>query len=130
MKSLKRNGSKALLLVFLLLSVPGVNKLMAAPNDEKRPLSTVQYVGKEAGAFVFDVRFGYGTVGRFRIVDEFGNVLFDEKVQPIAMAKRFKISADDATRFHFESITKEGTQRKTFVIAVQVEEKINVVEVK
>lgn len=131
MKSQHSIMSKVVLVVALLFTtLSGANSVQAATTADEQPLASVRYIGKQADHLIFDVYFNYGSEGRFRILDEKGNVLFDEKVQPRASAKRFKIAIQLAEKIHFESITKAQNQRKTFTVAYQVEEKIQVSEVK
>lgn len=122
--------SNALLAFVLLVTTPvGINTVRAAIVSEKPPLATIRFVGKAEGMLLFDVTFNYGTIGRFRIVDEYGNTLFDEKVQSLIPVKRFKIAAEGISKLHFESISKANVQRKTFVVTYQLEEKFKVTEV-
>jgi len=131
MKSQNSIMSKVVLVAaFLLATLSGTQALQAASTTIEQPLASVRYMGKEGDLLIFDVHFRYGTQGRFRILDENHNVLFEDKVQPGGSAKRFKIIAQVAEKIHFESTTKEQSQRNTFAVAYQVEEKIKVSEVK
>ena len=131
MKSQNSIMSKIVLVVTLLwTSLSGMNALQAAMLPEEQPLAAVRYMGKEADLLVFNVHFNYRTEGRFRILDEYGDVLFDEKVQPNAMVKRFKIASRLTSKLHFESHTRGQNQRKTFTVAYEVEERIHVSEMK
>ncbi|WP_148661267.1 hypothetical protein [Flavisolibacter tropicus] len=130
MKSLNSIMSKFFLSLFLMVTVPAsINTLQAAILHEKQPPLSIRYVGKVEDMLLFDVNFDNDNAGRFRIIDEFGNTLFDEKVQSLVGVKRFKIKTEGARKIHFETTTKEGIQRKTFVIAFHVEEKLTVTEV-
>ena len=123
--------SKFVLVVALFFTtLSGTNAVQAAAPANEQPLASIRYIGKQADLLVFNVHFNYSTEGRFRILDEYGNVLFEEKVQPNATVKRFKIASRLTSTLHFESLTRGQNQRKTFAVAYQVEEKIHVSEVK
>lgn len=130
MKSLNSIMSKSFLVLVLLVTMPAsINTLRAAILHEKQPAVSIQYVGKADDMLLFDVGFNYDNAGRFRIIDEYGYTLYDEKLQSLNGVKRFKIKTEGTRKIHFEAITKEGVQRKTFVIAFHLEEKLTVTEV-
>lgn len=130
MKSLSSIMSKSFFILTLLVSFPaGINTLQATIAKEKQPLTVIRFVGKADEMLLFDISFNFSATGRFSIMDEYGAILFDEKVQQFVGTKRFKISAEGIRKLHFESMTKEEVQRKTFVVAYYLEEKLTVTEV-
>lgn len=124
MKSQNSIMSKVVLVVALFLTTfSGLHARQPVKVTKEQPLTSIRYIGKEDDLLIFDVRFSYNTEGRFRILDEYGNVLFDEKVQPRFTAKRFKIATQTSSKIHFESVTREQSQRKTFTVVFQIEER-------
>jgi hypothetical protein len=122
--------SNALFAFVLLVTTPfGINTVRAAIVSEKPPLASIRYVGKAEDMLLFDVALNFKTIGSFRIIDEYGNILFYEKVKSLTAVRRFKIPAEGIRELNFESNSKKEFQLKTFVVTNQLEEKFNVTEV-
>ena len=118
-------------LIICVLSTTTVRSLsaqqtLATTNSATAP---IRYMGSQDGLLVFEVNLTLPANKRtdLRILDGFGNAIFEERLTGTTHKKRYKITGENGRRISFQVITGQSTIRQSFDINYKVAETWEVV---
>jgi len=118
MKSIKFVFSKAIIIVFFIFCAGSSYSQNSSESYVKTDANKVQFMGMENNFLVFDLFFmevpAKGCT--LKIMDNDGNVMFEESISGNSYTRRYKVAKEETSRISFKALGKGFVYNQTFVI--------------
>ena len=118
MKSIKFVFSKAIIIVFFIFCAGSSYSQNSSESYVKADANKVQFMGVENNFLVFDLFFmevpAKGCT--LKIMDNDGNVMFEESIAGNSYTRRYKVAKEETSRISFKALGKGFVYNQTFVI--------------
>ena len=128
MKSIKFVFLKAIIIVFFAFCAGSSYSQSPSENYVKTDAANkVQFMGIENGFLVFDLLFSEVPAKgcTLKIMDNDGNIMFEETISGNAYTRRYKVPKEETSRISFKAVGKGFVFNQSFII--KKEEKLVVI---
>ena len=119
MRSIKFVFLKAIIVVFFTFYAGSSYSQSPSENYVKTDAANkVQFMGVENGYLLFDLLFSEVPAKgcTLKIIDNEGNVMFEESISGNSYARRYKVAKEETSRISFKALGKGFMFNQSFII--------------